>query len=86
MSLLRGIAVWIGAALMASFLCTVLWSVVVPGQMTDRRVAVSIGIASLFFTLIGSALISGLFAGMSARPTRHRRLILVGLSCLLAAR
>jgi len=78
MKWLRGIAVWLGAALMGSFLGTAFWKVAFRGPMSDLRVAVSIGLGSLFFTLIGSAIMSGLFAGMGSRSRRYRYTILVG--------
>jgi hypothetical protein len=85
LNVVRGLAVWLAAPLMASLLCTLAWSVLLGGEMATPRVAVSIGLGSFFFTLIGSALISGLFAGMRARPIRHRYLIVVGLSGLIGS-
>jgi hypothetical protein len=82
MKMLRGIAVWLCAPLLASFLCTLSWSVILGGRMAMRE-AITVGIASLAFTLVGSAVLSGLFAGMGARPVRQRYILLVGLGGLI---
>jgi hypothetical protein len=77
--MLRDIAVWLGAPMIASLFCTAVWSAASGSQMADLQVAISLGLGALFFTVVGSAMASLLFAGMNSRPIRHRYLSLLML-------
>ena len=82
MKYVRGLAVWLGAPVLASALCTTVWSWTASDAMSDRRIAVSLGLASLMFTIGGSTFLALLFAGMNALPIIHRYSILVGVGAL----
>ena len=88
----RDLAIWLGAPLLASLLCTLgwtviaggkmVWSITADGTMANLRVAVSMGMASVLFTIGGSTVLSLMFAGLSALPTVNRYFILVGFGAI----
>src|SRR5690348_110143 len=78
MNAVRGFAVWLGAPLLASFLCTTVWDLSASRSAADRPFFAAVGVMSLIFTVSGSALLSLLFRGMSARPVIVRYAILIG--------
>ena len=89
------VAVWLGAPLLASVLCTMGWAALAAsktvgsmadvGTMANLRVSISMGIASLVFTTGGSTLMSLMFAGMAARPILHRYFVIIGLGPIVGS-
>jgi hypothetical protein len=91
MNYIRGVAVWIFAPLLASLLCTFAWWIApsgawamgIPIGVSNWRIAAAYSLLTMPFTVAGSAFLSLLFAGMTARPVVHRYFILVGLGALI---
>ncbi|OIQ65153.1 hypothetical protein GALL_532900 [mine drainage metagenome] len=77
MTHIRGLAVWLGAPLFASLLCTVVWHIVSGGRFMDWRPWVAIGLMSLIFTFGGSTILALLFSAMTSRSIVYRYLFLV---------
>ena len=75
MNHIRGLAVWLGALLLASALCTTVWELSAGGSMANWRAMAGIGLAALIFTIAGSTFLTLLFAGMGARPIVQRYFI-----------
>ena len=77
MILIRGFAVWLGAAFLGAMICTLVWSTTAGWVALGWRMPLVIAGASLIYTIAGSALLSCLFAGMKTRSTTYRYLVLV---------
>lgn len=85
MNHIRGLAVLLGAPLLASALCTTVWELSAGGSMANWRAIVGIGLAALIFTIAGSTFLTLLFAGMVTRPTVQRYFILVLVGATVGA-
>lgn len=80
MNTVRGLAVWLGAPFLASFICTAVWGLA--AGRSDWRPFFGVGVMSLIFTVGGSAFLSLLFRTMSARPVVGRYAVLIGFGAL----
>ena len=85
MNFARGVAVWLGAPLLASLVCTSVWAVA--GGMAvissdpaaaNWRVMIGVGEMTLLFTIPGSAILSGIFGLMNSRSTVYRQGFIIG--------
>jgi hypothetical protein len=88
MEALRGVSVWLGAAVLGSASCTLVWNLF-GGSWSGvgLRHVVGIAAATLMFTVPGSALLSLAFAwsGRRGLPLTLRRALLVLLGALAGA-
>ena len=72
----RGLTVWLGAAVLASLICTTIWRLADPGFLHAGEVLL-VGCVTLFFTTAGSAALTLLFALTGPRPVVSRYVILL---------
>ncbi|WP_428333404.1 hypothetical protein [Novosphingobium sp.] len=93
MGWIRNLVVWLGAALLASLICTYSWSQMFEGWGTPRgrpnivgtplhaesAMWIGIGITSLLFTTIGSLVLSYLFWCLNNISYQARYFIIIGV-------
>ena len=93
MRAVRGIAVWLGAPVLANFLCTLAWYAstsflhttiwyepanhLIWDSRDNQLLFAATGVTSLFFSIVGSAFLSILFKTMSARTVSSRYIVLI---------
>lgn len=81
MNMVRGITLWLAPAVLASFICTLAWHLMLGGGISDLRFAFAIMLATLMFTIGGSGILILLFARMRPTPVVLRYIALVAFGC-----
>jgi hypothetical protein len=85
METVRGLSLWLGAALFGSLGCTIIWCVALGGDWSeiDLRMLLGLSIMTLFFTVPGSGLLGLAFGWTGQRgisvPLRRALLIPFGM-------
>lgn len=82
MSIVRNLAIWLGAPLVASAFCTLVWAVAFNRPVVDPRFFLGVGLFSFIISMAGSACLSLLYRGMTARAVATRYAVLVAFGAV----
>ena len=84
MNVVRGLILWLGAAVIGSFGCTALWQIA-GGGLPAWGTVMGLGVVTLFWTITGSTLLLLVFSAMPTVPVWGRYLLLVPLGAVAGA-